>query len=153
MCFFLKQYISCEGLNANVNIEPNKNPTPSKFKNQHLNNNPKINSHSARPSYIGKASNVFAAYDKAAKANDNEAYWNASAGQQEGAAGTDGSEKSAQNSKQLPLWLREGLEKIKQEKQKKETNKKEEPKMVSACNFLNIKYEDSKKEESFKIKD
>lgn len=140
MCFFLKQYILCEGLDANVNTESNKNPPPSKFKNQHLNNNPKINSHSARPSYIGKASNVFAAYDKAAKTNDNEAYWNTGAGQQqEGAAGADGSEKSAQNSKQLPLWLREGLEKIKQEKQKKETNKKEEPKMVSAYNLFNIK--------------
>lgn len=30
---------------------------------------------------------------------------------------------SEKSQKQLPLWLREGLEKIKQEKQKKETEK------------------------------
>jgi len=50
-------------LESNVNTEA-KNPTPSKFKNQHLNNNPKISNQTARPSYIGKAANVFAAYDK-----------------------------------------------------------------------------------------
>ncbi len=37
----------------------------------------------------------------------------------------------SQNSKQLPLWLREGLEKIKQEKQKKvDKQVKTEPKLV-----------------------
>jgi hypothetical protein len=38
--------------------------TPSKFKNQHSNNNPKISNQTARPSNVGKAANVFAAYDK-----------------------------------------------------------------------------------------
>ena len=63
---------------------------------------------------------------KTTKASD-EAYSN----YQE--VGGDANDKS-QSNKQLPLWLREGLEKIKQEKQKKETEKKEtkkkEPKMV-----------------------
>ena len=63
---------------------------------------------------------------KTAKASD-EAYSN----YQE--VGGDANDKS-QSSKQLPLWLREGLEKIKQEKQKKETEKKE-PKMVSVHGF------------------
>ncbi len=58
---------------------------------------------------------------KTAKSSD-EAYSN----YQE--VGGDANDKS-QSSKQLPLWLREGLEKIKQEKQKKETEKKE-PKMA-----------------------
>ena len=62
---------------------------------------------------------------KTAKASD-EAYSN----YQE--VGGDANDKS-QSRKQLPLWLCEGLEKIKQEKQKKEVDRpaKTEPKLVS----------------------
>ena len=58
---------------------------------------------------------------------NEEQYWN---NDKSGMA--DLNEKS-QNNKQLPLWLREGLEKIKQEKQKKETEKPKstEKKMVN----------------------
>jgi len=45
----------------------------------------------------------------------------------------DLADKAQASGKQLPLWLREGLEKIKQEKQRKEVDRpaKTEPKLVS----------------------
>ena len=78
-----------------------------------------------RSLFLSKQS-VFAAYDKNGTATAKDE--NFEKLYAEHGLNQDMNEKSQ---KQLPLWLREGLEKIKQEKQKKETEKKPEPKPVS----------------------
>lgn len=63
------------------------------------------------------------------------AYWNNGT---TGSQGVNADITDKSNNKQLPLWLREGLEKIKQEKQKKEVDKPKtvEPKLVSLNDSL-----------------